>query len=292
MTNFDLEYQKYFQYFNQYLDDVLSKLDPSAPSVIKEAMSYAIKDGGKRVRPVLCFLTGEMLNIPHDKLKEFALAIELIHSYSLVHDDLPAMDNDDFRRGKFSTHKKYGEAIGILAGDALLNFAFEHVINKKEFSQNDINALKILSNYAGYSGMIAGQVVDLQSENLTKINEQTLYYIYLNKTAKLIMAPILIASAIEGDSNYESLYNFGYHLGITFQIVDDILDEEGDFNQLGKSLHKDKQSGKLTAVSVFGLKNAKEKAREHYQKCIESIKCINGNELLLSFAKKMLERKK
>jgi len=292
MDDFNKKYNEYYQYFNFYLDEVLSNLDDTAPESIKEAMTYAIKDGGKRVRPVLCFLTGEMLGIKKEKLKEFALAIELIHSYSLVHDDLPAMDNDDYRRGKLSTHKKFGEAIGVLAGDALLNFAFEHVLNKENFSKGDLEGLKILSNFAGYSGMIGGQVVDLQSEKDINPSSEKLYYIYLNKTAKLIMAPILIASAIAGKAYYDNLYEYGYHLGVTFQIIDDILDEEGDFNQLGKTLHKDKEAGKLTAVSVFGLNKAKDLAREHYDKCIGAIEKINGSNTLYALAKKMFERNK
>lgn len=292
MINFDREYDRYFNYFNSYLDQVIDNLDQTAPKIIKDAMAYAIKDGGKRVRPALCFFTGKMLGLNEDRLKEFALATELIHSYSLVHDDLPAMDNDDYRRGKYSTHKKFGEAYGILAGDALLNFAFELVLGKDNFSKEDIEALKILAKFAGYSGMIGGQVVDLVCENNSNLSEEKLYYIYLNKTAKLIMVPILIASAIEGNTYYQNLYDYGYHLGVTFQIIDDILDEEGDFKELGKTLHKDKDAGKLTAVSVFGLEKAKEKAREHYNKCVNAIKNIEGSNFLLDFAKKMFERKK
>ncbi len=292
MIDFKRDYNKYYEYFNAYLDDVLSNLDSSAPKSIKNAMTYAIKDGGKRVRPVLCFLTGEMLGVDKDKLKEFSLAIELIHSYSLVHDDLPAMDNDDYRRGKLSTHKKFGEAIGVLAGDALLNFAFEHILYKENFSKGDLEGIKILSNFAGYSGMIGGQVIDLQCEKDENPTSEKLYYIYLNKTAKLIIAPIIIASAIAGNAYYDSLYEYGYHLGVTFQIIDDILDEEGDFNELGKTLHKDKEAGKLTAVSVFGLERAKELAREHFNKCVSAIADIKGSEHLYALAKEMFERKK
>ena len=292
MTNFDCEYKKYFDYFNLYLEEKLNNLDTQSPSLIKEAMSYAIIDGGKRVRPALCFITAQILGIDKEQVVDFALAIELIHAYSLVHDDLPAMDNDDYRRGKLSTHKKYGEAFGILAGDALLNFAFETALNKPNFDKNDLEAIKLLANFAGYSGMIAGQVLDLQNEKTSTLSKETLYDIYLNKTAKLIMAPILIASIIAQKKHYDKLYEYGYNLGVTFQIIDDILDEEGDFNQLGKSLHKDIQNGKLTAVSVFGLEGAKQKAKEHYEKCINAIIDIENNDLLLAFAKKMFERKK
>ncbi len=292
MNNFEKEYQKYFEYFNEYLEEKFNKLDKSSPSLIKDAMAYAIKDGGKRVRPILCFFTAKALGLSIDCVKDFALAVELIHAYSLVHDDLPAMDNDDFRRGKLSTHKKFGEAYGILTGDALLNFAFETALSKPNFNSNDLEALRLLASFSGYSGMIAGQVLDLKSENCLEVDSNLLYDIYLNKTAKLIMAPILIASTVAGKVNYDNLYEYGYNLGVTFQIVDDILDEEGDFYELGKSLHKDKESGKLTAVKVFGLEKAKIKAKEHYDKCVNAILNMENNELLLDFARKMFERKK
>ena len=201
MVDYKTQYQKYLNAFNMQLDVAFNSIS-SIPKILYDAMSYAVYDGGKRVRPVLCFATAEMLGLSCNDVKEFAVAIELIHSYSLVHDDLPAMDNDDYRRGKLSTHKKFGEANGILAGDALLNFAFEHCLSREDFTANHIKALKVLSEYAGASGMIAGQILDLQNEKNSTPDENTLYSIYYNKTAKLLTAPLLIASYVSGGKYY------------------------------------------------------------------------------------------
>ena len=203
MLNYKENYNRYYEIFNGYLLEVLSSLDKSAPKTIIDAMTYAVQNGGKRVRPILCLATAELLNIPFEKVKEFSVALECIHSYSLVHDDLPAMDNDDYRRGKLSTHKKFGEANGILAGDALLNFAFELCLNKNNFDLLDVKALNVLATCAGYRGMIAGQVLDLENEESCEYNQKILYSIYENKTAKLLTAPMLIASELSGGKYYE-----------------------------------------------------------------------------------------
>lgn len=285
------KYNSYINKFNQELDITLSKIN-NVPDILHEAMSYAVVDGGKRIRPVLCFAVAEILGIDSDLVKEFAIAIELIHSYSLVHDDLPAMDNDDFRRGKLSTHKKFGEALGILAGDSLLNLAFQIVLSKKSFSSNDVKALKLLSEYAGSSGMIAGQVLDLANEKSKDYDENTLYSIYENKTAKLIMAPILISSIIANDKFYSALKNFGYNLGIMFQISDDLLDAQESFEVIGKTPGKDAKSDKLTAVKIFGIDGALKRKEFHYNTCINELNKINGADFLIDLTNKLFERKK
>ena len=173
------KYNEYLAIFNQQLDIVINKIktnDP--PEILLQAMEYSVAGGGKRVRPVLLYATADVLGVDLERVNEFAIAIEYIHSYSLVHDDLPSMDNDDYRRGKLSTHKKFGEAYGILTGDSLLNFAFEYCLSKKEFSPNDAKALSLLANYAGTFGMIAGQIYDLQNEKSDDVSEKTLYKIY------------------------------------------------------------------------------------------------------------------
>ena len=184
-----MDYNKQYDFYLSIVENEIKCAFNSlknVPDLLKDAMEYAVIGGGKRVRPVLCFAVAENLGVDLNKIKEFAFAIECIHSYSLVHDDLPAMDNDDYRRGKLSTHKKFGEAYGILAGDALLNFAFEYCLNKIDFDKKDALALKLLAEYAGASGMIAGQVLDLQNEKNNLPNEKILYDIYINKTAKLL----------------------------------------------------------------------------------------------------------
>ncbi len=289
---FQENYAKYLNIFNDCLNANVVKIEKNIGGILAESMIYALSGGGKRIRPVLALATAELLGLEFDKVKKFAFAIECIHSYSLVHDDLPAMDNDDYRRGKLSTHKKFGEAYGILAGDALLNYAFESVLDEDNLTSTfDVKALKILADCAGAKGMILGQVYDLQNEKNPKFTEELLYEIYENKTAKLIMAPILIASILSGSKYFTELKEFGYNLGITFQIVDDIMDEEGDLGTIGKTPHKDKEVDKLTSVKVFGLDGAKEKAEEHYNICKNILKKIPNSEFLSQLTDKLFVRK-
>ncbi len=295
---YNKKYELYLNRFNENLSRFLSNLDNNSPDLIKESISYAVSNGGKRIRPVLCYATADMLNINLDQVDEFALAIEFIHSYSLVHDDLPSMDNDDYRRGKLATHKKFGEAFGILAGDALLNLAFEVCLSKNNFSNNDAKSCQILFDYSGYKGMIAGQVLDLQAEKENFSNyskeEQIVFLnnIFLNKTSKLLTVPLLIAS-IQGNYKYfNELKEFGEKLGVMFQITDDILDVEGSFETIGKTPNKDKDANKLTAVKIYGLEGAKEKASQLYISCKEIINGFENNEFLAEFIDKIYYRKK
>ena len=291
MVDYKTQYQKYLNAFNTQLDVAFNSIS-SIPKILYDAMSYAVYDGGKRVRPVLCFATAEMLGLSCNDVKEFAVAIELIHSYSLVHDDLPAMDNDDYRRGKLSTHKKFGEANGILAGDALLNFAFEHCLSREDFTVNHVKALKVLSEYAGASGMIAGQILDLQNEKNSTPDENTLYSIYYNKTAKLLTAPLLIASYVSGGKYYNELKEFGYNLGVMFQMTDDLMDVEGTVESIGKTPNKDLAADKLTSIKVFGLEQTRQKINFHYQKCIEILNKIPNSQFLEALTNQMYVRKK
>lgn len=292
-ADYEQKFCKFLDYFNGYLAEKFSELEndkKSVPSLTVDSMRYAVDGGGKRVRPVLCFAANEMLGGNEKDVKEFALAIELIHSYSLVHDDLPAMDNDDYRRGKLSTHKKFGEAFGILAGDALLNYAFEICLSKRDFDKSDLAASRIIAEYAGYKGMISGQVLDLLNEKNETVDEKVLYEIYVNKTSKLLTAPLLVASVKNGNAYYEELKEAGTNLGIMFQIKDDILDEESTFASLGKTLHKDKEENKYTSVKTFGLNGAKQKAFELYEKIVNVLKKIPNSDFLIEFTKRLYER--
>ncbi len=290
--NYELKYNQYLEYFNNSYNQVISELNKGAPGKIRDAMIYATEGGGKRIRPILCYATCDMLGVPIKEVEYFSIAIELIHSYSLVHDDLPCMDNDEFRRGKPSTHKKFGEAYAVLAGDALLNYAFELCLSKKDFTSKDALALKILAEYAGYSGMIGGQVLDLENEKNSIIDEQVLYNIYINKTSKLITAPLLMASVISDNKFYSELKEFGYNLGILFQITDDILDEESSLTDLGKTPHKDKEADKFTSIKIFGIEGAKNKASELYNLCKAILSKIPNSDFLLGFLDKIYCRKK
>lgn len=291
MMSIDEKYSIYLSKFNAFLQTKFAEFQKEYPNVLADAMIWAVDGGGKRVRPVLCLATADMLGVKLEDVIDFAFAIELIHSYSLVHDDLPAMDNDDYRRGKLSTHKKFGEAFGILAGDGLLTLALEYCLRKQNFNANDAKALKIICEYAGASGMIAGQVLDLQNEKNPAFTKEILYSIYENKTAKLIMAPLLAASCIAGGKYFNELKEFGYNLGILFQITDDIMDEEGDLASIGKTPHKDKEADKLTSIKVFGFDGAKNKAKMHYEKCKEILNNIPNSEFLSGFTDKMYLRK-
>lgn len=285
------KYAEYLQYFEKSLNTLINGFDGEKPQVIKEAMAYAVSGGGKRIRPILCYATCEMLGGNFREVENFALAIELIHSYSLVHDDLPSMDNDDYRRGKLSTHKKFGEAFGVLCGDALLNLAYEVCLSKKNFDSSDLKSVSIIAEYAGYKGMISGQVNDILGEQRENKEEKFLYEIYADKTAKLLTAPLLVASIKNGNAYYGELKEIGERLGILFQITDDILDVESNREVLGKSTHKDEEENKYTAVKVFGLDGAKKKNKEIFSEIKRQLSKIPNADFLESFVEKIYYRK-
>lgn len=226
---------------------------------------YSLLDGGKRIRP---FILTEFYNLcggNDDCAMNFAAALEMIHTYSLIHDDLPCMDNDDFRRGKPSNHKVFGEAIAVLAGDALLSFAPQVIIEKSTTLSND-TLVKVLHEFvvrAGAYRLIAGQVVDIESEkgNIKGSKEETLNYIHTHKTADLFKLALKTGAIIAGagQEQIDEMEDFGQKFGLAFQIYDDIMDEISTFEELGKTIGKDKEAGKLTYVSLYGLEQAKEK---------------------------------
>ena len=257
-------------FFKNYLDEHKKLIESSIdsylaelayPEVIAEGMKYAILNGGKRLRPILLFMTLDILG--KDKTKGIAsgVGIEMIHSYSLVHDDLPALDNDDFRRGKLTTHKKFGEAEGILIGDALLTHAFYILTarNSHLAPEQIVEIVKLTSSYAGINGMIGGQMMDIASEG-KRIDIETLKYIHSNKTGKLIKLPVEIGCII-GEATpeeKETLIKFSELIGLAFQIKDDILDIEGDFLTLGKPVGSDQELEKSTYPALIGLNESKE----------------------------------
>lgn len=275
------KYSEYLEYFNKELFAFFESIKAKCFGTIEKSIEYAVKNGGKRVRPVLTLVTAEILGLKKEDVIDFAIAIEFIHSYSLVHDDLPCMDNDDFRRGKPSTHKAFGEAVGVLTGDGLLNLAFEKALDKKDFSFGDAKALKFIAECAGYSGMILGQVLDMENENSTQISEETLKEIYLNKTGKLLIAALCCPSVMCGDKYLDLLKSYGENLGYLFQITDDVLDVEGELSTIGKTPHKDEN--KLSAVKVYGLNGAKDKAKEYYLLCKSILALIPNSEFLAEF---------
>jgi geranylgeranyl diphosphate synthase type II len=244
------------KYLNQYIPS-----EDTKPSTIYESMRYSVFAGGKRLRPILMMGAFEAVGGTGEKVFPFACALEMIHTYSLIHDDLPAMDDDDFRRGKPTNHKVYGEGIAILAGDALLNTAHETMITAaKEYKGEEcLEAMDIISSAAGTRGMIGGQVIDLLSEN-KPIDLDQLHYIHENKTGALIRAAVK-AGGVLGKAEKEQidlLDHFGYCLGMAFQIQDDILDVTSTTAELGKPIQSDVKNGKATYVSLNGLEAAKQ----------------------------------
>lgn len=236
-------------------------------STIMEAMNYSVLAGGKRLRPMLMNETYRLFGGKSKVIEPFMAAMEMIHTYSLVHDDLPAMDNDEYRRGKKTTHAVYGEAIGILAGDALLNYAFETATCAFDMEPDNKNigkALQVLAKKAGIFGMIGGQVVDVQSESNASMTKEKLDFIYRLKTSALIEASMLIGAILAGATKNEQkiIEQVAGEVGLAFQIQDDILDVTSTLEVLGKPIGSDERNNKVTYVSYEGLDKAKEDVRQ------------------------------
>lgn len=260
---------------NKWLNDYF-KNKGSYNKLLYDSMKYSIEVGGKRIRPILMLSTYSIYKDNYKDIMPMACAIEMIHTYSLIHDDLPGMDNDDLRRGKPTNHKIFGEAIAILAGDGLLNEAMNIMFNYSlDHDKIALMASKVISEAAGAEGMIGGQVVDIISEG-QKISIDKLKYMHKNKTGQLIKSSI-IAGAILGGAckeEIEILDEFGSKLGLAFQIKDDILDVIGDSKVLGKEVHKDDENNKTTFISCFGLEKCKELCVELTDQCIKLLSSI------------------
>lgn len=243
---------------------------------IYEAMRYSALGGGKRIRGVLTLMSCMMAGGKAEDAYPFAAAIEMIHAYSLIHDDLPAMDNDDFRRGKPTNHKKFGEAMAILAGDGLLGLAFETVLKNAPAEDKTWDALKLMSICAGPDGMLGGQVVDMESEN-KEIGYDELVYLQQHKTGALIKASCLMGAIIGGadDEMQNKLELYAKNIGLAFQIKDDILDVEGDGDILGKPIGSDAECGKSTFVTACGLEKSKEMVKVLSEEAANAVSGIN-----------------
>lgn len=239
-------------------------------AVIFEAMEYSVTAGGKRLRPVLMKESFRLFGGKSKVIEPFMAALEMIHTYSLVHDDLPAMDNDELRRGKPTTWKKYGECMAILAGDALLNYAFSTALRAFELAENYdeykrvAKAVEVLSAKAGVEGMLGGQVADILSENDTNVTADMLIFIHQNKTAALMEAAMMIGAILAGasDKDIHDVEKAARCIGLAFQIQDDILDITGSNEALGKPIGSDERNDKLTYVKLHGLNESKAKVKE------------------------------
>jgi len=262
-------HNKVDQALDRWLPDEKTK-----PKTLHAAMRYSVFAGGKRLRPVLCLAAAEACGGRIAAAMPSACAIECIHTYSLVHDDLPCMDDDDLRRGRPTTHKVFGEGLAVLTGDALLTMAFEILARTKATSRHDMaDFLRALSSAAGSFHLIGGQVADVEAEK-QKVSPEALEFIHLGKTAAMISVSLrlgaMTANATEAECR--SLGKFGTHLGLAFQIVDDILDITQTSEQLGKSAGKDVAAGKATYPAVFGLEKSRKEAARHTSLALQALK--------------------
>ena len=277
LNEFQSQYNQYLAEFEKYAQAYADKIQ-TKPAILGDSIRYSLLNGGKRVRPVLALACADAIGLDRKEILPFALALEMIHTYSLIHDDLPAMDNDDFRRGKPSNHKQFGEANAILAGDGLLNEAYAICFRECAKGEKYAVAAGFLNECAGIYGMIAGQSADMEcSEQKKDATEDDLLYIHAHKTGKLLLAPVAIASILAGNKSYLALERFGKLLGQLFQMTDDILDVTGDFSALGKSIGKDETENKLTCVRLYGLEGAKVRAAECAMDALAVLEGVDGD---------------
>lgn len=285
---------------NRYLQEMEPELrrliphDECDESVIYDAMSYSLEAGGKRLRPVIMLMFAKLLGLDAADVMPYACALEAVHTYSLIHDDLPAMDNDDMRRGKPTSHKVYGEAIAILAGDALLNLAAELASAGESgiSAQRRLAAVSELFSASGTKGMIGGQVIDIISEGKA-ISNDTLTRLHRLKTGALIKAAGRIAAALAGASQqeFDAITAYCENLGIAFQIRDDLLDVYGSSAELGKNAGSDAANGKTTYVTVYGVEKSELMVEEYTKEAIKSLEMFgDGARELTALAEYLTDR--
>ena len=271
---FNAQYDNTRRVVEESLTSFISGAENSPQKIIFDSMKYSLEAGGKRIRPVLLLETIKMMGGDCSAGIPFACAVEYIHTYSLIHDDLPAMDDDDLRRGKPTNHKVFGEAVAILAGDGLLNSAFE--IMSGEILKNNcvgsVKAMNVIASCAGVNGMIAGQIVDIESEGRS-ISYEDLRYLHSKKTGALIKASVMAGAYIAGANEEElkAVERYSENIGLAFQITDDILDVTGNTSELGKNTGSDIQNDKSTYVSLFGIEKARLLAQDCLKDAVESL---------------------
>lgn len=280
--------------FNQKLEDRVKEtesvikaylpVEDGWAKTVMEAMNYSVNAGGKRLRPMLMAETYRLFGGADQVIEPFMAAIEMIHTYSLVHDDLPAMDNDEYRRGRKTTWVVYGDAMAVLAGDGLLNYAFETALKSFEMPQRDCGrcarALSILAKKAGIYGMIGGQTADIEAENLgDQVTQEQLLFIHANKTAALIQAAMMVGAVLAGasDAQVDLLEKAAYEIGVAFQIQDDILDVTSSLELLGKPVGSDAKNQKTTYVTLRGIESASKEQQEMSSHAIELLESLKDD---------------
>lgn len=257
-------------YLTQQQATIEAALDSAIPIVypekIYEAMRYSLLAGGKRLRPILCLASCELAGGTEEMALPTACALEMIHTMSLIHDDLPAMDNDDYRRGKLTNHKVYGEDMAILAGDGLLTYAFEYIATQTRNVPASLvlQTIAYLARATGAAGLVGGQVVDLECEGKTEVSLETLHFIHTHKTGALLEACVVTGAILAGASEVDQqrLSRYAQNIGLAFQIIDDILDITATREELGKTAGKDVQAGKVTYPSLWGIEESQRQAQK------------------------------
>ena len=297
-VNFNNEIMGKAQVINNLMEEVLSP-DTGYAEYLMDAMRYSVNGGGKRLRPMLMEEVSKKFPRKAPELTYFMAALELIHSYSLVHDDMPCIDNDEYRRGRKTTHAVYGETTALLAGDGLLNYAYETACKAFDVTTDPAltgKALQVLSKKAGIFGMVGGQAADVETEkNGAELSKDRLLYIHENKTGALIEAAMMIGGILGGasDQEVEKLEQAGSAIGIAFQIRDDILDVEGTFEELGKPIGSDEENEKETYVTLFGMDKAKEDVAKYSDDALTIIGELGAeNEFLVELVKSLVLRTK
>lgn len=294
--SFNSDVKRYTELVEQWFRENM-KVHEVPEKIIYEAMNYSLLSGGKRLRPVLSLAVCDMLEGAKELVLPYACALELIHTYSLIHDDLPCMDNDDLRRGRPTNHKVFGEAMAVLAGDGLLNLAFEILLMDTIKVQHDksskMEAALLIAKASGASGMIGGQVLDMESEG-KKLTFDQLCDMHQKKTGALIRAAVLLPAVLldAGETIIGTLEAYARHIGLAFQIKDDILDFEGNADIVGKPTMRDEKNNKSTFVTLLGLKKAKELLKVSVEQAVETAKKIRNSEFLIQMAAYIAEREK
>lgn len=270
-----------------------ASLDSLESSRVKEAMKYALEGQGKRFRPSLFFLTSNA-SAEDQNILDIACALEMVHTYSLVHDDLPAMDNDDYRRGRLTTHKQFDESTAILAGDALLTEAFTLITNSSLEASKKVRMITVLAHAAGAHGMILGQDLDMQNDLELSFSESTITQMYALKTGALFGASLAMGAIVQNrEEDVDALIQIGFDMGIVFQIQDDYLEATSNFETLGKSVGSDVQNSKQTLVALWGLDHSSHIIAQNFQRIVHAIIELNENYgPLIQLIETMQQRKK
>ena len=293
--NFNEKLASYIEYTEANLKKYNNHdISTAAQSELVDAMNYSLEAGGKRIRPVLVYAFCEALGGDYTRAAAPASAIEMIHTFSLIHDDLPAMDDDDFRRGKPSCHKKYGEAMAILAGDALSVLPFGIIADDAVLTSDEkVRIISRLANSVGRSGLIGGLVIDMANEERTDVTEEQLRYMYRCKTGELIAVSCAMGCICAGASDevISAACDYGFSLGLAFQIIDDILDVTSTTEELGKPVGSDEAENKTTFVTLYGVDKAREIADNITAQAMESLDKCGGSDFLRELTEMLLNRK-